>query len=211
MKLTTKFANALYFIIWTPFTICAYALLIDDYYVTSKVFGPMLGALALAAYLIVLLILTIAFFKNKMNRSSIKKKLLLYSIPLILLSPAVIIYLLPNNVEPNQHIIEVSYNAWGCDCANWSLNVDNGKPLKEDAINREHVFVEAANNKIKLPDSIGKTGDIIQLTGQFYEKKGFPKGYSSQEFPEKARVFRYTSYKIIDNENSSQVAIHSKK
>lgn len=30
-------------------------------------------------------------------------------------------------------------------------------------------------------------------------KKGFPKGYYSEQQPEKARVFQYTGYKVINN------------
>lgn len=199
MNLLTKFTNALYFIIWILFLICAYVFLTDDYYLPGRIFGPLLGAVTLAFYAIVLLGLTIVFVTKRINSGIIKKKLLVYSSPLILLLPLVITYLLPNKLEPNQHTIEVSYTAWGCDCANWSLNVDNGRPVKNDAFNREHVFIEPANSNIALPSRIGKTGDVIQLTGQFYQNKGFPKGYSSPEFPEKARVFRYTGYKIIDS------------
>lgn len=199
MNLLTKFANALYFITWILFLICAYAFLTDDYYVTGRMFGPLLGSIALAFYVIILLVLIIAFFTRRLNSGIIKKKLLVYSAPLVLFLPVAIIYLLPNKLEPNHHTIEASYTAWGCDCANWSLNVDNGRPVKSDDFNREHVFIEPANSSIALPNSIGKTGDVIQLTGQFYQKKGFPKGFSSPEFPEKERVFRYTGYKIIDS------------
>lgn len=199
MNLLTKFANALYFIVWVLFLICAYAFLTDDYYVTGRMFGPLLGAVVLGFYLIVLLALTIAFATKKLNSGIIKKKLLVYSAPLALLLPVVLIYLLPNKLEPDQHTIEVSYTAWGCDCANWSLNLDNGRPVKNDEFNGEHIFIEPANSNIALPNRIGKTGDVILLTGQFYQKKGFPKGYSSPEFPEKERVFRYRSYKILDS------------
>lgn len=199
MKLIIKFVNAFYFITWILFLTCAYAFLTDKYYITGKMFGQLLGAVALGLYSIVILILIIAFLTKQINSRIIKKKLLVYSAPLLLLLPVVIISLLPNKLEPDQHTIEVSYTAWGCDCANWSLNVDNGRPVKNDAFNREHVFIEPANSNIALPSRIGKTGDVIQLTGQFYQNKGFPKGYSSPEFPEKERVFRYTGYKIIDS------------
>ncbi len=203
MKYLLKIVNILYFITWIPFFLCAYALLTDAYYADGKMFGRLFGVLAFTAYFIALLILAVSFLKKRLNKASIKKKFLIYSAPLIVLLPVVIISLLPNNLETQQHTIQVSYTAWGCDCANWSLNIDNGKAVKTDVLDKEHIFIEAANNKIELPSSIGKTGDIIQLTGQFYEKKGFPKGYSSQEFPEKARVFRYTDYKILNDHSFS--------
>lgn len=200
MLLLSKIASVIYFTIWTLFILFAYTFLTDDYYITGKMFGIPLGVFAFTVYFITIIILTIAFVTKPLKRTRIKKNILIYSSPLALLIPVAVAYLLPNNLETQQHNIQVSYTAWGCDCANGSLDVDNGKPNKTDRSDREHVFIEAANSKIILPDSIGRTGDVVQLTGQFYEKKGFPKGYSSPEFPEKARVFRYTGYKIVQRD-----------
>lgn len=208
MKYLLKIVNILYFITWIPFFVCAFAVLTDTYYSYGKMFGRFFAVLAITAYLIALLILTAGFLKTQSNKASLKKNLLIYSSPLLVLAPVAVIALLPNNLETQQHTIQVSYTPWGCDCANWSLNIDNGKAVKTDVLEKEHIFIEAANNKIELSDSIGKTGNIIQLTGQFYEKKGFPKGYSSQEFPGKARVFRYTDYKIIDENSVSFLLIN---
>ena len=53
MKRLTKFANAFYFITWILFLTCAYAFLTDKYYVTGKMFGQLLGAVALAALILI--------------------------------------------------------------------------------------------------------------------------------------------------------------
>ena len=105
-----------------------------------------------------------------------------------------------NKLEEKEETIELTYIAWTCDCANWTsieelkkYNPDNS----DDSLAKISIFIEHADISQALPDTIGYTGDIIKLTGKFYKEKGFPKDYKSFENPDKARVFRYTSYKIV--------------
>ncbi len=107
-----------------------------------------------------------------------------------------------NKLEEKEETIELTYIAWACDCANWApieelkkYNPDN--PDSPDSLAKMSIFIEHADILRALPDTIGYTGDIIELTGKFYKEKGFPKDYESFENPDKAREFRYTSYKIV--------------
>jgi hypothetical protein len=63
----------------------------------------------------------------------------------------------------------------------------------------EHcVFIEPADKSLKLPDTLGYSDDIVRFTGQYYIDEGFPKDYVKTEEPaDKAKIFRYTGYKII--------------
>ncbi|OQP60705.1 hypothetical protein A3860_32415 [Niastella vici] len=104
-----------------------------------------------------------------------------------------------NSLEEKEQTLELSYIAWACDCANWATSEDIQKynDTEEDALAEQSIFIEPADKSLILPDTLGYSMDIIKFTGHFYKKKGFPKEYSSQEKPDKARVFRYTKYQVI--------------
>jgi len=68
-----------------------------------------------------------------------------------------------------------------------------------DSLADHCIYVEPSDSSLNLPDTIGYLNDVVRFTGQFYEKKGFPKGYRSIEMPDKARVFRYTHYEIVQS------------
>jgi hypothetical protein len=40
---------------------------------------------------------------------------------------------------------------------------------------------------------------LWKFTGQFMKRKAFPKGYRSIEMPDKAKIFRYTHYEIVQS------------
>ena len=68
------------------------------------------------------------------------------------------------------------------------------------------IFIEPASQALTLSDTLGYTNDIIQFTGQFYVDKAFPKDYvKTEQTVDKARVFRYTSYKIIKSNYSDAI------
>jgi hypothetical protein len=90
------------------------------------------------------------------------------------------------------------YIAWACDCANWATGSDIYKYQDQgDKLADHSVFIEPADIALTLPDTICYNGDIILLTGQYYIEKGFPKNYRPEQPADKAKVFRYTAYKII--------------
>lgn len=105
-----------------------------------------------------------------------------------------------NHLEEKEQTIELEYIAWGCDCANWAQPADIVTYQEAaDTLAKRSVFIEPAVASLELPDTLGFSGDIIAFTGSFYQRKGFPKGYSSGEHPDRARVFRYTSFKILES------------
>lgn len=105
-----------------------------------------------------------------------------------------------NDFEKEQNI-ELTYIAWACDCANWATKNDIEKYINsEDKLAKKCVFIEPTNDNVKIPDSLIRNKTQIIFKGTFYKEKGFPKGFESKQNPEKAKVFRYYEYKIINNE-----------
>ena len=87
---------------------------------------------------------------------------------------------------------------WSCQCANWATLDDINKYQDTGKLSDHCIFIEPANKSLTLSDTLGYSDDIVEFTGQYYSAKGFPKDYVKTEGPvDKAKVFRYTSYKII--------------
>lgn len=103
------------------------------------------------------------------------------------------------SLSGNTETIELSYIAWGCECANWSTDNDQIK-YKEDLDTLAHnsIFIEPTSNSVKLPDTLSYNGTLIKFTGQFYKERGFPENYyKSEQNPESSRVFRYSKYEVM--------------
>jgi hypothetical protein len=91
--------------------------------------------------------------------------------------------------------IIVTYGYIGCPCAQWIINNRYAK-----TINREHIFLEPANNKLVEAESLVDGSNIvrIKITGHFYKKKGYPKNYHPVKGnPDPASVFRYDKIRDI--------------
>ena len=107
-------------------------------------------------------------------------------------------------MDEKTQTIELSYIAWGCDCANWATLNDIKKYHDSgDTLADLSIFIEPANDSLKLPDSISYNMTVVKFTGQFYKSKGFPKDFTSDEWPDKSRVFRYTKYEIVNQPNDN--------
>lgn len=104
-------------------------------------------------------------------------------------------------LEEDVQTLKLTYVAWACDCAKWSTAEDLKKFSggTSDYLIGSSVFIEPANQSLKLPETLGYNNDVIRFTGQFYHKKGFPEDYESYENPQEARVFRYTTYEIVES------------
>lgn len=90
-------------------------------------------------------------------------------------------------------------------CAYWAT-LDVIEKYENDNLASHCVYIEPAGASVILPDTIGYHGDIVQFTGQYYVGKGYPKGYKKGEQQvDKARVFRYTSYKVVKSNYSQSV------
>jgi hypothetical protein len=101
-------------------------------------------------------------------------------------------------LEDRVQSVQFHYIAWACECANWATGSDIYKYQdQEDELAHHSVFIEPADQTLILPDTLGYTGDIVQFTGQYYIEKGFPKNFSTEQPVDKAKVFKYTAYKVI--------------
>ena len=95
---------------------------------------------------------------------------------------------------------------WACECANWAT-LDVIEKYEGDSLASHCVFVEPADSSLILSDTLGYTGDIVQFIGQYYVDKGYPKDYiKGEQQVDKAKVFRYTSFKIIKSNYSQSIA-----
>ncbi|MEO6253557.1 MAG: hypothetical protein ABIO79_09640 [Ferruginibacter sp.] len=104
------------------------------------------------------------------------------------------------NLESKIKTIELSYISWACACANWTDSKDYHKYLDSGRVSDIAIFIEPSDSSLKLPDTLGYSGDIIKFTGQFYKEKGYPKDYiKNEEEVDSARVFRYAKYEIIES------------
>jgi len=111
----------------------------------------------------------------------------------------------PIKLSGKTEVIEVSYINWACDCADfietkfYKYNSDY-ETQEEDCI-----FIEPSNNNNIIPDDYYNQGHFkyyLKLHGQFYVDKGVPNSYERKtpEKPEKAKVFRYDSFELIEKQ-----------
>lgn len=178
---------------WAICLLFAYAYLTDKFYITGRWFGPIVGLLTILISSITLLTLSFLYIVRKTNRALNAKFIKLSLIPFLGLVPFFILNSIPNELDNKIYKVKVTFIAYGCECANWRILTINGEPCEEP--NCEDIFLEALEPKKEIPEYV-KT---IELTGKFYKRKGFPKDYHhSEQQPEKARIFQYSSYKIIN-------------
>lgn len=103
-----------------------------------------------------------------------------------------------NDLEDSIQTLELQYIAWACQCANWATPAEINLYQDMDKLSDHSIFIEPQNENLGLPDTLGYSGDLIQFVGQFYKTKGYPKNYPKTEMEvDKAKVFRYTSYKVV--------------
>jgi len=97
--------------------------------------------------------------------------------------------------------LNLSYNAIGCTCAQWSDTATPSGPV------RTFYFLEPANDKLLNADKLWEGTNIplqIRVTGQIVSSSGYPTGYNPVKGnPEPERVFRYTKIKVIKNGSSA--------
>lgn len=105
---------------------------------------------------------------------------------------------LTRTLEDTTRRIQVQHITFGCESANW-LILKSKPATKTKTGESEYIFLEPANVAIAIPDSTIASLQIIECTGQFYNEQGYPKNYKkSEQSVDKARVFRYSSWKKID-------------
>ena len=106
-----------------------------------------------------------------------------------------------NDLEDTIRTLDLTYIAWACQCANWATESDFKKAQEDgDKLADKSIFVEPADSTWELPDTLGYSGDLIRFTGQYYKDKGYPKKYPKTEMQvDKAKVFRYTKYQVLQS------------
>ena len=95
--------------------------------------------------------------------------------------------------------LELEYIVWGCACANWIPVADKIK-YEDSGLAKHCIFIEPADSTLNIPVSFDPLKQRIKINGQFYLQQGFPIGtLEGEEHLEKAKVFRYTSLKVVDS------------
>jgi len=97
--------------------------------------------------------------------------------------------------------LELNYIVWGCACANW-ITVTDYNQYQNNQLEEHCIFIEPANDSLKLPVYFDPARHSIKVKGQFYTKPDYPKGTVLTEEPlDKAKVFRYTAMEVVDKYN----------
>jgi hypothetical protein len=102
-----------------------------------------------------------------------------------------------NQLETKVQKLELEYIIWGCACANWITHSDR---LKYDTggLAKHCIFIEPADKNFFFPASFEPEKNKIIVKGSFYVREDYPKGtIETEEQLEKAKVFRYTEFKIV--------------
>jgi hypothetical protein len=197
MKKIHQLLLFIYYLMWVICLIFAYAYLTDKFYSVGRWFGPIAGLLTIILSSITLFTLSFLYIFRKTKRALNAKFIQLSLIPFLGLIPFFILKSIPNELENQVVKIKVTYIAYGCECANWKIKTINGEPCIEP--NCEDIFLEPLKSKKEIQEAAFQNGNTIELTGKFYKRKGFPKDYfHSEQLPEKARIFQYSSYKIMN-------------
>ncbi len=103
-----------------------------------------------------------------------------------------------NILDGKTQTLDLQYIVWGCACANWITTRDYIKYQDTGKLSEHCIFIEPADSTQYLPERDSSLIYRIQVTGQFYIRKDYPKGYfKTEEEVEKAPVFRYTKHKVI--------------
>lgn len=104
----------------------------------------------------------------------------------------------PGKIDPGQkpETVQLYYMMYACECAQWADVRDLDK-YDDDTLEFLTVYIEPLYDSVRLPDSLGRMGNIVEFTGNFYPDKGYPKGWSTEQPADEARVFRYEAYRVV--------------
>lgn len=94
--------------------------------------------------------------------------------------------------------LELEYIVWGCACANWILPLDRVK-YQNSGLAAHCIFLEPADSSLNIPENFDAYRNKLQVKGQYYVIKGYPKGLvQGEEGIGKAKVFRYTELRMVN-------------
>lgn len=188
----SRLSFSIYYLLWIPVILCSYLYISEDFYQIGRVLGPLAALITLVTTVIAFVIVLI---KKRTDPKTLRRNLLYLIAPAAALLPFFIMLQIPNRLVETPHTILVSYIAYGCDCANWRIQKIDGVDV---SAREEDVYLESLTIEKGIPDSLTRNGNRLEVVGTFYSRKGFPKNYHSEQFPDKARVFQYLEYKFID-------------
>jgi hypothetical protein len=109
----------------------------------------------------------------------------------------------PKHLSKQTEAIEVYYVAWACDCADWIETKFEAADRSYETKEEDCIFIEPTSEEVKIPDSFYFNHfKKVRLVGRFYLDKGIPSSYEmkTEEKPDKAKVFQYDKFEIIENE-----------
>lgn len=103
---------------------------------------------------------------------------------------------LTKSLEDTTRRIQVQYITFGCESANCLVLKSMPATKTEES---EYIFLEPEDDSKAMPDSTNWNLQVVECTGKFYNEQGYPKKYlKTEQSVDKARVFRYSSWKKID-------------
>ena len=109
-----------------------------------------------------------------------------------------------NILEGKIQELKLEYIVWGCACANWISPRDRIK--YPDSISNHCIFLEPSDTNFNFQNYFDPAKHYIIVKGQFYQRQDYPKGtIQNEENLEKAKVFRYTEFRINTFDNKQKV------
>ncbi|MBN8686601.1 MAG: hypothetical protein J0M10_06275 [Chitinophagales bacterium] len=104
-----------------------------------------------------------------------------------------------NRLTGTVETLTVEYVVGDCVCPDWMEANDKkgaGKTKKNEQL---PFYIEPADKSLTLPIYFDAFRHQLSISGQFYEKAGYPQGTAEPEASQpKARVFRYTSLAVVN-------------
>ena len=118
---------------------------------------------------------------------------------LIIIILTLILISCDNNVSDKKETVRLQYVSWGCECANWADQKFIDKYVDfPDSLTDLCVFIEPAGKTNAVSeDTMCFNGDVVEFTGSYYKDKGYPKDFHTEQPVDKAKIFKYDTYKII--------------
>ncbi|AEV97752.1 hypothetical protein A4D02_16090 [Niastella koreensis] len=104
-----------------------------------------------------------------------------------------------NELEEEIQTIQLQNFGGSGECSNWVKLSDVVKFNNvSDRLFEHLIVIESSNPNQLLPDTLGKSYDIIKFTGRFYKNNyGYSKTCRNRAGIEKGRIFNYTAYEVI--------------
>jgi hypothetical protein len=147
---------------------------------------------------LLILFLVITFLSCADNKVEVKDQLKDSTVDIDLKPASKLLYDSTNTLEDKIQTLELDYIVWGCACANWVTITDYKKYADSGQLASHCIFIEPADTSLKNADNIIPSEDYIKVTGQFYTRKGYPKGtYQREEQLDSARIFRYSKISVL--------------